>query len=113
MTIYERGDIVLVPFPFSNQAITKKRPAVIISSNDYNKISPDVIIMAITGREEQTFDIVESVIDDWQNAGLLKPSTMKPAISTIEKDLVLRRLGSLSPRDLSSLDKALKKLVSL
>ncbi len=37
MTNYERGNIILVPFSFSNQATTKKRPAVVISSNSYNK----------------------------------------------------------------------------
>lgn len=113
MTNYKRGNIILVPFPFSDQTITKKRPAVVISSNDYNEISPDIIIMAITGRKEQILDIGESVIEDWQNAGLLKPSVMKPVISTIEKTLVLKKLGRISARDPASLDKVLRKLVSL
>jgi mRNA interferase MazF len=39
MTAYERGDIVLVPFPFSDQTTTKKRPAVVISSSRYNAVS--------------------------------------------------------------------------
>lgn len=50
MTNYNRGDIVLVPFPFSNQTTTKKRPSVIISSDVYNNTSSDSIIMAITGK---------------------------------------------------------------
>lgn len=41
MTAYKKGDIVLVPFPFSNQSSVKKRPAVIISSNTYNDITLD------------------------------------------------------------------------
>lgn len=36
MTAYERGDVVLVPFPFSDQTAIKKRPAAVISSNNYN-----------------------------------------------------------------------------
>ncbi|MEO5360973.1 MAG: type II toxin-antitoxin system PemK/MazF family toxin [Nitrospirota bacterium] len=39
MTTCEKGDIVLVPFPFSSHNALKKRPAVIISSNRYNNIS--------------------------------------------------------------------------
>lgn len=113
MTNYERGDVILVPFPFSNQTKSKKRPAVIISSTNYNNISSDIIIMAISGQKEQIFDVGESTIDDWQNAGLLKSSTFKPAISTIEKGLVLRKLGKLSPRDCTSLDDALRVLVGL
>ena len=52
MTHYNRGDVVLVPFPFSDQTTTKKRPAVIISSNTYNDTSRDVVIMAVTVRQE-------------------------------------------------------------
>ena len=48
MTTYERGNVILVPFPFSNQTTAKKRPAVIISSNAYNSTSSDIVIMAIT-----------------------------------------------------------------
>ncbi len=113
MTTYKRGDIILVPFPFSDQTITKKRPAVIISSDNYNKLSADVIIMAITSRTEQVFAIGESLIKDWQKAGLLKPSSIKPAISTIEQRLILKKLGSLSPNDLVSLDQSLRKLLNL
>ena len=44
------GDVVLVPFPFTDQSGTKKRPAVIVSSNGYNTNRRDlIIIMAITG----------------------------------------------------------------
>ncbi len=48
MTDYSFGDIVLVPFPFTDQSTVKKRPAVIVSSNAYNKKKPDIIIMAVT-----------------------------------------------------------------
>jgi hypothetical protein len=113
MTNYERGDIVLVPFPFSNQTTTKKRPAAVISSNLYSNISQDIIIMAITSRTEQTTGIGEGIIANWKTAGLLKPSTIKPAISTIEGNLVLKRLGKLSLRDLASLDNVLRRLINL
>ncbi len=39
MTSYERGDVVLVPFPFSERLVTKKRPAVVVSSNAYHRAS--------------------------------------------------------------------------
>jgi len=84
MTVYEKGDVVLVPFPFSDQTAIKKRPAVIITSSAYNEISSDIIIMAVTSQTEKTTGIGECLIQDWQDAGLLKPSAIKPAISTIE-----------------------------
>jgi mRNA interferase MazF len=47
---YEFGDVVLVRFPFTNQAAFKQRPACIVSSRAYNAAKPDVIIMAITSQ---------------------------------------------------------------
>lgn len=95
MITYEKGDVVLVPFPFSDQTTTKKRPVVVISSNGYNDISFDIVIMAITSQTTRTSGIGECVIENWQSAGLLKPSTIKPAISTIEQSLVIKKLGRL------------------
>ena len=106
MTAYKRGDVVLVPFPFSNQTDAKKRPAVIISSDAYNNISSDIVIMAITSQTEKTIGIGECLIHDWRDAGLLKPSAIKPAISTIEQTLVLKKLGKISLQDLTSMDTA-------
>jgi mRNA interferase MazF len=113
MTAYERGDVVLVPFPFSNQSAIKKRPAIIVSSNIYNNISPDIIIMAVSSRKEKPLGIGECLIKDWQDAGLLKPSAAKSAVSTIERNLVLKKLGKLSTTDLLSLENALKELFGL
>lgn len=113
MTDYKRGDVVLVPFPFSGQTATKKRPAIIISSDRYNEMSADIIIMAITSQIGYISDFGEFKIADWQRAGLLKPSAVKFALSTIEQGLVLKKLGSLSANDLSLLNQALKKLLAL
>jgi len=113
MTAYKRGDIVLVPFPFSDQTTVKKRPAVIISSSQYNTTSQDIIIMAVTSRIDRLLDIGECMIQNWKEAGLLKPLTIKPALSTIEQKLVLKTLGTLSAGDLASLGAALKDLLEL
>ena len=113
MIVYKKGDVVLVPFPFSNQTAAKKRPAVIISSDAYNNISSDIVIMAITSQTDKTIGIGECLIGDWQNAGLLKPSAVKSAISTIERILVLKKLGKFSPQDLTSTDEVLKEFLAL
>lgn len=113
MTTYRRGDVVLVPFPFSDQSTTKKRPAVVIRSTLYNETSPDIVILAVTSKVEKSVGIGECLVSDWKEAGLLKPSATKSAISTIEQTLVLKKLGALSPRDSSSMDKAIKGFLDL
>jgi len=113
MTAYEKGDVVLVPFPFSNQTDHKKRPAVVISANSYNNASHDAVIMAITSQIGKTIGIGECLITNWQEAGLLKPSVLKTAISTIEQSLILKKLGKLSQSDLLSMDGSIKKFLDL
>ena len=49
-TSYSFGDVVLVPFPFTDQTAAKKRPAVVVSSELYNRARPDIILMAITSQ---------------------------------------------------------------
>ena len=47
---FEFGDVVLVPFPFTSQAASKKRPAVVISNRAYNTDKSDIVVMAITSQ---------------------------------------------------------------
>lgn len=110
-TSYSFADTVLVPFPFTDQTTTKKRPAIVVSSDSYNASRPDLILMAVTSQIRGGTTIGEVVITDWKKAGLLKPSVIKPVITTIERGLVLRRLGKLEERDSIALRDALRMIV--
>lgn len=110
-TGYSFGDVVLVPFPFTNQAGTKKRPAVIISSAAYNTAQRDVIIMAVTSQLRPSGMLGEAPVADWEAAGLVKPSAIKPVITSIEQTLVIRRLGRLTPEDQQALRNAIANIV--
>ena len=46
----EFGDIALVPFPFTDQRTLKRRPAVVVSTQRYNRGCPDIILMAVTSQ---------------------------------------------------------------
>jgi len=111
MTSFEFGDIILVPFPFTDQSTTKKRPAVVISSAVYNTERPDLIIMAVTSQIKPARVIGEVIIKDWQEAGLLKPSAIKPVITTMEKSLVIKTMGRLKERDQKALQESLKEIL--
>ena len=97
------GDVVLVPFPFTDQSGTKKRPAVVDSSLGYNANRRDIVIMAITSQVRTPLAFGEAMVGDWQGAGLVKASMLKPVFTTIEQGLVLRVMGHLSGADIKTL----------
>lgn len=50
MTPFSRGSVVLVPFPFTDLSAAKRRPALVVSSGEYNAATDDVIIAQITSK---------------------------------------------------------------
>jgi mRNA interferase MazF len=111
MSTLNFGDIVLVPFPFTNQASSKQRPAVVVSNAAYNNSKPDVVLMAVTSQFRPSPTLGEVWLNDWQAAGLLKPSAIKPVFATIEENLVVRQLGKLSTADQTSLKNAIFRVI--
>jgi mRNA interferase MazF len=111
MTIYKFGDVILVPFPFTNQRRNKQRPAIVISSDIYNRSQPDLIIIAVTSQVYENLHFGEMKIDNWSKAGLIKPSIVKPVITTIEHSLVIKKLGEILPIDRQSLTNNLLRII--
>jgi len=110
MTSYDFGDVVLVPFPFTDQTTSKKRPAVVISSEAYRRSRTDLILIAVTSQTRpDTFG--EVPVTEWKKAGLLKPSVIKPVVATLEKTLVLRKLGRLEEQDQKNLQTILQDIL--
>lgn len=110
-TTFSFGDVVLVPFPFTDQSHGKKRPAVVISSASYNKSRPDIIVMAITSQLSNRQRMAEIIIHKWKSAGLIKASAIKPIIMTIEKNSIIGRLGALHADDLAALKTTLTTIL--
>jgi mRNA interferase MazF len=103
MMAHSFGEVVLVPFPFTDQSGAKKRPAVVVSSSGSHAGRRDLIIMAITSQVRTPLGFGEAMVADWQVAGLIKPSVLKPVFTTIEQGLMLRSMGTLSAADLRAL----------
>ncbi len=109
MTVsYTFGEVLLVPFPFTDQSGMKKRPAVVISSNAYNASRRDLVIMAITSQVRQPLGFGEALVTEWQAAGLIKASVLKPVVTTIEQSLVIRTMGSLMADDINTLQRSIE-----
>jgi len=109
--LFEFGDIVLVPFPFTNQAASKKRPAIVVSSRSYNSTKPDVVVMAVTSQLRPSPEFGEVWIDRWREAGLLKPSAVKPVFATLEQLLVIRSMGRIAIADQTLLRHAIAQIL--
>ena len=105
------GDIVLVPFPFTDQSATKKRPAIIVSSAAYHRARQDLIVMPITSQMRASGTFGDVNVQDWKSAGLLMPSIIKPVFATLHRSLVIKTLGTVSARDQSRLKEALTQIL--
>jgi mRNA interferase MazF len=108
---YEFGAVVLVAFPFTSQLSTKRRPAVVVSKFAYGMIRGDVVVMAVTSQMRANEALGEVPVLEWQTAGLLKPSAIKPVFATLEQTLILRTLGTLHSRDQTALRTGIGKLI--
>jgi mRNA interferase MazF len=108
-TIYKQGDVLLVPFPFTDQSAVKQRPAVVLSGEAYNRSHHDVILAPITSQSSSAADEVSLL--HWKKAGLLKSSVVKPVLSSFETTLIKRRLGALSHKDLKAVRDLFRRIL--
>jgi mRNA interferase MazF len=75
----------------------------IVSSNAYNRAKPDVVVMAITSQLRPHFAFGEVWTSRWREAGLIKPSVVKPVFATLGQSLLVRQIGSISTDDKAAL----------
>ena len=101
---FKQWDIVLVQFPFTDFQSTKKRPALVISPNLYNR-DDDLIVLFITSQLDRTSRPGDYLIREWKVANLPKPSLIRMKIATITQSIVDKKLGRLSTVDISSFKK--------
>jgi len=67
--------------------------------------------MAITSRVRQPLGVGEAMLQDWQTAGLVKPSVLKPLIATIEQSQIVKRMGRLSVADKANVTKVIQGIL--
>ncbi|MGH7813975.1 MAG: type II toxin-antitoxin system PemK/MazF family toxin [Candidatus Binataceae bacterium] len=100
-TRYRRGDVVLVPFPFTDLTGAKQRPALVVSSDTNNASRADLVIAAITSQLPAALASDEIAVPAGGLAvcGLPKPSIVRTAkLVTIHQALIRKRIGSM-PRE--------------
>ncbi|MBE9120525.1 type II toxin-antitoxin system PemK/MazF family toxin [Tychonema sp. LEGE 07199] len=107
MTNYQFGELVIVAFIFAGTTETKRRPGLILLDTG----DEDTIVAKITSQIPRTTFDVE--IQQWQQAGLKRPSVVRlHKLNTLQKSLVERRLGILTPDDLAQVRDRVKQIWS-
>ena len=95
--IFDPFDVVAVPFPFTDRRAVKRRPALVLSSNRFNRAHDQSILAMITSTTGSWPSDV--AVDDWREAGLSFPCKVRFKLFTLDNSLVIRKIGSLSDKD--------------
>lgn len=116
--IIEQRDIVLVPFPFTDLSGKKKRPVLVVSSDEFNRLSEDVIVVQITSRLESGFKEYNVKIDNDDLEILygkpLRESIVKPyVIFSLCKRLIIKKIGKLSKGKFQEVLEKLGEIISI
>jgi mRNA interferase MazF len=98
MRIFKPYSIVTVPFPFTDKDYTKKRPALVISQEEYQKYTHHCILAMITSAKQSGWEN-DVPIQDIKAAGLPGASVVRPKLFTLDGRLILSELGELSEKD--------------
>jgi mRNA interferase MazF len=112
MTVYNRGDVVLVGFVFSDESGRKLRPAIVISSAAYNRARQEVIVAAVTSNVRRRL-FGDYLIAHWKEAGLLFPSVATAILRAIKRTMIEKKLGSMPKTDLELFGRELRRSLSM
>jgi mRNA interferase MazF len=110
---YQRGDIVLIPFPFTDLSASKTRPAVIVCSQLYQEVRSELLLAYVSSQVSKANPKIDVVIKKWSEAGLLKPSFVRPKIAAIDSGLIVHQAGRLSEEDMTAVDNSLRLALNL
>ena len=104
-------DVVVVPFPFTDRNASKRRPALVVSSSRFNNWHRQLVLAMITStRSEWSSDVA---IGDWRSANLSVACKVRFKLFTLDRTLIVRKLGALAPADCESVKDALFRALAI
>jgi len=108
----KQGDIVTISFPYTNLKIAKKRPALVVSNENFHK-SNDLLLVGISTKPGPLSHSIKISNKSLSEGRLLKESYVKfTNVMSFEKRLVLKKIGRLSPETVSKVYQKFNSLVS-
>ena len=109
MERFIKGDIVVVPFPFSDLSQSKKRPALVITS----LIGDDFILCQITSQLAKDSYAVAISEDDFQEGSLKKSSNVRPnRLFTADQHILLKKIGYLKEQKMSEIIQKIIEIIT-
>ncbi len=108
---YEAFDVVVVPFPFTDRATSKRRPALILSDRaTFNAKVGQAVLAMITSASHSDWPL-DTTVTDLKAAGLPSTSVVRMKLFTLDEQLIVRKAGSLTAKDTRAVTSALRKLL--
>lgn len=101
---FRQGDLILVPFPFTDLSAVKRPPALVVSPDRLHEHSEDVVLAAITSQVPPSLSEFEMPLrsGDMALGRLPKPSVIKlRKIFTAHRGLIVKRAGRLQKESLA------------
>ena len=95
--IFQQKELVLLPYPFSDQGGSKVRPAVIVSNDNFNRRCEDCVLVPLTTViKNEPYSLVLNQ-DNLESGKLLKQSRIRiDKIFTIKKSLIIMKIGKIN-----------------
>jgi mRNA interferase MazF len=108
---YDRFEVVVVPFPFTDRTQLKRRPALILSSHAaFNRKAGHSVMAMITSAHNPPWPL-DVPITDLTAAGLPAPSVVRMKLFTLDHRFVIAKRGALSGNDRKTVSRALKAVL--
>jgi mRNA interferase MazF len=110
---FEAFDVVVVPFPFTDRATTKRRPALVLSdAQAFNHQVGQAVLAMITSAKNSDWPL-DTEIQDLDAAGLPSASIIRMKLFTLDEQLIIRKAGTLAEADQKRATEALRQLLPL
>ena len=108
MAKFVKGEVVVVPFPFSDLSQTKRRPALVVATLQ----GDDLILRQITSQAVRDTYAVALSDADFGRGGLKQPSNLRPnRLFTADSHLILYSIGQLKPDKMNQAVDAVVRII--
>ena len=109
---YNRYDVVLVQFPFTERRGQKQRPAIVLTDRDFNDAHAHAVTAMVTTASNTRWASDLHIVA-FAEAGLHTPCVARMKMFTVAEDLIIGRIGTLAVQDQTNIKTAMRSLFGI